>query len=67
MLNLHESADVGIYSTVPYTNTNVEYTSPYGAVELDTLDSGDLRFNTITSQSFPVDDTINFYTPSIDY
>ena len=61
MLNLHGSTDIGIYSTVPLTDTNVEYTSP-GNVELDTLHSGDLRANAtiITAQSFRLDESNHF-------
>jgi len=61
ILNLHEFADIGIYSTVPFTNTNVEYTSPWN-VELDTLHSGDLRANAtiITAQSFRFNDSNHF-------
>jgi len=38
MLNLHESAEEGIHSSVP-TNTNMDYSSNYetGVVELDTV------------------------------
>lgn len=69
MLNLHKSADAGIYSTVLHTNTNVEYNSAWGAVELDTLDTGDLRFNptTLATQSFQVDDdSMHFHSASLD-
>jgi hypothetical protein len=56
MLNLHETADIGIYSTGTYTDTNVEYSQPTN-VELDTLWSGDLEHPTHTLQSFRVDES----------
>ena len=44
MLNLHELANVGQYSTTGFqlTNTDIEYQTRTTGVELDTLRSGDL-------------------------
>ncbi|KAF5379723.1 hypothetical protein D9615_005690 [Tricholomella constricta] len=60
MLNLHETADAGIYSTTRtnYTDTNMECYSPTTEVELDTLWSGDLQYSTIArAQSFHLNDS----------
>ncbi|RDB26178.1 hypothetical protein Hypma_006408 [Hypsizygus marmoreus] len=60
MLNLHETADAGIYSTTRsgFTSTNMEYDTPVGPVELDTLWSGDLHnSSTFQGQSFRLDES----------
>ena len=64
ILNLHKSADVGIYPTraIPFTDTNVEYSSPSNIVELDTLHSGDLRFNPTIRTTLSDDDPLQFRT-----
>ncbi|KAG5734400.1 hypothetical protein E4T56_gene7159 [Termitomyces sp. T112] len=40
MLNLHENANAGIYSTMTH-NTHMEYISPPVEIELDTIRTGD--------------------------
>jgi hypothetical protein len=63
MLNLHELADIGIYSTaIPFTNTSIDYTLRSDAVELDTLYSDDILHNvntpTSSAHGFRADDSI---------
>ncbi|KAG6872734.1 hypothetical protein C0995_007055 [Termitomyces sp. Mi166 len=43
MLNLHEKANTGIYSTTTnVTSTNMEYLTPSAEIELDTIGTGDM-------------------------
>jgi len=58
MLNLHQSADIGIYSTGIYTGTNVEYSQPTGTIELDTLWSNNIDHSLTIGQSFRMDDSV---------
>lgn len=60
MLNLHETADAGLYSTNRSTiSTNIECHSPTShGIELDTLWSGDLNHTpTAHGQSFRLDES----------
>ncbi|GLB40132.1 hypothetical protein LshimejAT787_0800030 [Lyophyllum shimeji] len=60
MLNLHETADAGIYSTTRtnVTNTNMDVECPTTGVELDTLWSDDVQYSAAAhAQSFRVDDS----------
>ncbi|RDB15736.1 hypothetical protein Hypma_003764 [Hypsizygus marmoreus] len=64
MLNLHEAANAGIYSTTlsAFPSRNMEYHMPTGSVELNTLGSGN-RSNpsTFQGQSFRVDESYHFH------
>ena len=41
MLNLHENADTGIYSTTHVISTHIEYLSRPQEIELDTIGASD--------------------------